>query len=347
MFKFDDKDRQRLIASLQGLPLMGDYNSRRAILVSAGLEDVIPQVNLEGSAFVFVATLIERLVSLGRVTFEHEALGRLLNALKGMTGEESQRFFDHLLIKYDLMVPAINNKKSSQWETDYSSEQVLERIIGENTLKDLAFLERGLEVARAVAYIQVGNKWSGTGFMISQNLLITNHHVIPSKNHVDSSIFRFNYQLNFGGAPALFHECHAISDNVFFTNVELDYTIVALDEAHGNDWRYLHLSKGSALSKGDRVNIIQHPHGLPKQISFQNNFVASIDTKVVQYYTSTLEGSSGAPVFNDKWEVVAIHHAGGMLLDPETKRRHYRNEGIRIPAILEDLPSEILNQLPS
>ncbi len=88
------------------------------------------------------------------------------------------------------------------------------------------------------------------------------------------------------------------------------------------------------------VNIIQHPAGRAKEISLQNNFVEYIDGNVVQYVTSTFNGSSGSPVFNDEWEVVALHHAGGDISEPTTQRRYFRNEGITIGKILADLPPE-------
>jgi hypothetical protein len=40
--------------------------------------------------------------------------------------------------------------------------------------------------------------------------------------------------------------------------------------------------------------------------------------------------------------VVALHHAGGMLIEPGTKRTYFRNEGIRMAAILNDLPPNIV-----
>ncbi|MEH2080650.1 MAG: serine protease [Nostoc sp.] len=91
----------------------------------------------------------------------------------------------------------------------------------------------------------------------------------------------------------------------------------------------------------ERVNIIQHPAGRPKEISFQNNFVEYIGGNVVQYVTSTQNGSSGSPVLNDGWEVVALHHAGGNIPEPTTQRRYFRNEGILVERILANLPSEI------
>ena len=54
----------------------------------------------------------------------------------------------------------------------------------------------------------------------------------------------------------------------------------------------------------------------------QNNFVEYVDELVVQYTTSTEPGSSGSPVLTDQSAVAAIHHAGGVLSEPATKRRY-------------------------
>ena len=99
------------------------------------------------------------------------------------------------------------------------------------------------------------------------------------------------------------------------------------------------------VRRDNRVNIIQHPLGQPKQISLQNNFVQYVGGNVVQYVTSTLQGSSGSPVFNDAWEVVALHHAGGNISEPTTQQRYFRNEGTLIESILADLPSELVELL--
>lgn len=85
------------------------------------------------------------------------------------------------------------------------------------------------------------------------------------------------------------------------------------------------------------MNIIQHPGGGPKQIGLYHNTVVFAGEGRVQYLTDTLPGSSGAPVFNDTWQVVALHHSGGMLREPGTKRSFYRNEGIAITTVLSDI----------
>jgi V8-like Glu-specific endopeptidase len=85
------------------------------------------------------------------------------------------------------------------------------------------------------------------------------------------------------------------------------------------------------------VNIIQHPGGGPKQIGLYHNTVAYVGEGRVQYLTDTLPGSSGAPVFDGSWNVVALHHSGGMLREPGTKNVVYRNEGIAVNTVIDDL----------
>jgi V8-like Glu-specific endopeptidase len=53
--------------------------------------------------------------------------------------------------------------------------------------------------------------------------------------------------------------------------------------------------------------------------------------------TDTLPGSSGSPVFNSSWQVVALHHSGGWLPEPGTNRVSFRNEGIHVRTLMRGL----------
>jgi hypothetical protein len=53
------------------------------------------------------------------------------------------------------------------------------------------------------------------------------------------------------------------------------------------------------------VNIVQHPRGEHKQVAFRNNLVSAADATIVRYFTDTDHGSSGSPVCDDHWRVVA------------------------------------------
>jgi endonuclease G len=75
----------------------------------------------------------------------------------------------------------------------------------------------------------------------------------------------------------------------------------------------------------------------------------------LQYVADTMDGSSGSPVFNQNWEVVALHHSGAphppddlpSLAKKAWKGKFRVNEGIPIRAILDDLRAKGLDrQLP-
>jgi V8-like Glu-specific endopeptidase len=53
----------------------------------------------------------------------------------------------------------------------------------------------------------------------------------------------------------------------------------------------------------------------------------------VHYRAPTEGGSSGSPVFNDQWEVIALHHKGGKVGMPRLNGlngTYAANEGISI-----------------
>ncbi|MCC2695760.1 trypsin-like peptidase domain-containing protein [Nodularia sp. LEGE 04288] len=343
MINLDIEDLKQLITLLKELPELATERSRLQILELAGLKQLAPMMDLSGASFVAVNEIVSYLSKYGRLTYNHEALGLFLNTLKAFVGVQQQEFLDGLLTKYDMMIPIAALPDIGQWRGGETTADVLEKIIGENTLRPIAFLQRGLEVARSVAYIGVQSgyeRWSGTGFLVAEDLLLTNNHVLPSSDLLLNSIFRFNYEDDFWGRSQPSLEYHAKFGGLFHTNQDLDYTLVQLDGSPGQKWGWLPLLSRN-IKRRERVNIIQHPTGRPKEISFQNNFVEYVGGNVVQYVTSTLNGSSGSPVLNDGWEVVALHHAGGNIPEPTSQRRYFRNEGILVEKILADLPSEI------
>ena len=68
---------------------------------------------------------------------------------------------------------------------------------------------------------------------------------------------------------------------------------------------------------GEVLNVIHHPAGERKRASIRFNRMVSEDDLWVRYERDTREGSSGAPVFNDQWEMVALHHGGVPATDAE------------------------------
>jgi endonuclease G len=98
----------------------------------------------------------------------------------------------------------------------------------------------------------------------------------------------------------------------------LDYALVAMGQKIGGpadlaDLVYCPLSNSPDRHRiGMNTNIVHHPDGRPKQVSIRNNYLLARGQagKTLWYSTDTETGSSGAPVFNDDWDLVALHHYG-------------------------------------
>lgn len=282
MVNLDSEDRQKLISILQKSPVLRHRQGIEAVLVNAGLQKLLPMIDLDGIPFVVVTNLIHQLETYGRLTYENEALGCFLNFLKeagGIIGEGEQDFLSHILTEYKLMEPIAKSSGMSTWRGKSNVDDIKEEIIGEDTLRPIAFLQKGLEVAEAVVRVK-SPSGLGTGFMITPDLLLTCHHVLHDPAKLSTTRFQFNYQEDFEGNAQEVREFKAKEGGVFYGNEDLDYTVVEIDGSPGHDSKYLPLRPCKILKK-ERVNIIQHPAGMPKKISLQNSNSRSKNSSVL------------------------------------------------------------------
>jgi hypothetical protein len=221
------------------------------------------------------------------------------------------------------------------WKDGVTHSQ-FEKITGtQNTLLPISFLETGLRRSMAVARV-ITPDGMGTGFLItSDNLFITNNHVIADRASAASTKVQFNYQKNEKGANAKYAEFDT-DPSVFHTSPKDDWTIIKIKGDPVKKYGWLPLAPVE-INKNEFVNIIQHPGGEHKQIGIYHNLVTFVDGRIIQYLTDTLPGSSGSPVLNTKWEVVGLHHSGGWLPEPGKGSPVLRNEGININLIIKAL----------
>jgi len=332
-------DFRRLTALLQALPDFANPRDRRR-LVAAALEGspraqtILGGIDFEGNARGAAVEVVKALGEFGQVVYGKEALGVFLGYVQGLCGEEQAAFIAGLFSAYPFHIAgARRDRPIAQWRGFESPEALREKIIGENTLKDIRFLELALQAAKAVVRIGLPGDEAGSGFMVASKLLMTACHVIGSDEEASAADFWFNYELDSTGKPretvlvkagALLHQ-----------HRKLDYSVVELIDPpdFGKPLRL----RRQLPDNDQRVSIIQHPGGHLKKISMQNNFVAYSDRQVIQYTTATTKGSSGSPVFNDAFEAIAVHTSGGLLEDPVLGSWHHRNAGTSMFAVLEDL----------
>lgn len=298
-------------------------------------DSILGQIRLGSAPRADAVSFIMFLMDFGQDEPGRETLGVLINKLLSIFGfGDPANFLRGLLTRYPFSTAPVSTQPIDAWQGHEDPQSVQEKIIGENTLRDVYLLELALRAARSVVHITTSDSL-GSGFMIAPDLVMTNHHVIGSAAQATQCRFTFGYELDAQGAERPAQSAHVLQGGVFYTNADLDTTVVQI-QSPGFTFEPLTIFPTS-VRKEARVSIIQHPGGSYKKISMQNNFVQYADARVVQYTTSTEPGSSGSPVFNGDFHVVALHHAGGMIPEPSSTQRYLRNEGISMMSIMDDL----------
>ncbi|MBV7332660.1 trypsin-like peptidase domain-containing protein [Chloroflexi bacterium TSY] len=336
-------DFRQLTRIVQNLPDFANVRDRRRLIAGAvegaSRDDILlARLDLDGPPMGVAVEVVRLLARFGQVAYGKEALGVFLNYIHPFTDDEDAAFIDTLFATYPLDAPAAPSRTIDRWRGTDRPADVQEKIIGENTLRHIYLLQQALSAAEAVVHLHVthddGSEALGTGFLVAPDLLMTNNHVVATASSAGKTLYNFNYQLDVNGQEQEVTTIGGLAEGLFHTNAELDYTVLQLANLQPTTTLTL---QAVQAPRDSRVSIIQHPGGHLKQISMQNNFVAYADRQVVQYTTSTLPGSSGSPVFNDDFSVIAIHHSGGLLSEPGTNRSVLRNAGSSRIAVLNDL----------
>ena len=237
-----------------------------------------------------------------------------------------------------------------------------EAIVHHDDMVSISFLSAALTVAKSIGRITTprfengaprklpnGDPWvmNGSAWLIAPDLIVTNHHVVNAREQNEPPAAAADFALQGRSATVTFDfdgagggTAPVAVASVVAADETLDYAVLRL--AAPTTRAPLHLrTKPFTLAKGERVpvNIIQHPRGEPKKIAFRNNLVSGTDAETIRYFTDTDYGSSGAPVCDDGWQVVALHR-GAVYTDNvsfQGKPTAYVNFGTRTDVLLADL----------
>ncbi len=244
---------------------------------------------------------------------------------------------------------------------DLKSDDEYEKILGKDRYKSFKWYLTGLERAAGVAQIcdQSGNG-IGTGFLLRGQdihekfkdkpwLLITNAHVISDnpveQNDIPGSLHPDEVKVRFeaSGTKEEFE-----LDTVLFSSPrnELDCTILSFSASTNelNNITPFELSQRMPLKgKNQRVYIIGHPKGGNLSFSIDDNLLLDHKEPKIHYRTPTEGGSSGSPVFNQNWKLIALHHSGGFKVKKLNGENdtYAANEGLWIKSILAAVDAEL------
>ncbi len=226
----------------------------------------------------------------------------------------------------------------------------VEQVIGDDNSVPVAILKSALQQSSSVGLIVDGtptNQPLGTGVIIGDGLLLTNYHVLPDPDQAASARIRFNYdeldsvvdeyQLD---PSTWISSPYREPEDGGVDEAHLDFSLLAV---HANDqgtpiqrWGRTELSVDpSSIGPGDDVFIVQHPRGEPKRVSMVHNEIVATTDHCILYTSDTDYGSSGSPVCDYLWVMVALHHARTSTEVDGAMRE--ANEAIRLSSILAAL----------
>ncbi len=248
-----------------------------------------------------------------------------------------------------------------------------ERIQGVSRLVSFSWITKLLTYRQTVGRIRLSRGY-GTGFLLKGGYLLTNQHVFDIHNNEFASrqklangyvefnvteedapdIRRYSFDPDFYlFSPVPFKAGDKIFQQ-FPQKGYYDYALVKL-VPNGlipiNDLGHVQFETQFLPHVNDLVSIIQYPRGDIQKFALADNQVSHPHWDHYFYYnTDTDEGSSGAPVFNKHWKVVAIHHygqnekddsnfqtlRGGVMVNAQ-KEQAYTNRGILISYVLTDI----------
>lgn len=255
-----------------------------------------------------------------------------------------------------------------------------ESIIEGSDLLPMRYFSIGQLAAKAVGrlHVPVPNGQSegyATGFLVAPNVLLTNQHVLRTKQWAASATLVMDSEDAVDGLPMVPRVFQLEPERLYVSDQYLDFCFVAvtpeaIDGTPLGRCGYLRLFAATGkIVRDEYATIIQHPNGRQKHIASRNNKVTVYvyddvqnpaqagENNFLYYSTDTLRGSSGSPVLSDQWFVVALHRRGVPLVetrngkkiiirkngkpaaddDPDEVVAYVSNEGVRVSRILARL----------
>jgi hypothetical protein len=229
------------------------------------------------------------------------------------------------------------------------------------------FREKMALVESRVCRVELDGNAAGTGFLVGSDAVLTNYHVLESvlkgttlaakvtcrfdykvladKSRVEGvavGLHPADWKLDF--SPYSAAEQTRTPDNPPPTPDELDYALVRLARRLGEEpaapkggaegprrgWLTIPGPAPVFVSKMPLM-IAQHPDGKPLKLAVDTESVIGVNAGLtrVRYATNTEAGSSGSPVFDLDWNLVALHHLG----DPAYDHPAAYNQGVPIDKI--------------
>ena len=160
------------------------------------------------------------------------------------------------------------------------SKKGLEKVIGDDDFVDIAsWLYNALNLSKSVCKVETEEGESGTGFLLKGGFVMTNSHVIASKEQANSTRIIFNYMVDKEN-NVMDHVIYPLDSSLFVSSPEdeLDYAIVKVNDTNSvplSEWGFVELETFFNPKIGQKVTIIQHPNGNYKKMALPDDVIGN------------------------------------------------------------------------
>lgn len=217
-----------------------------------------------------------------------------------------------LLFLVLLVLSSSCGKSASNFSDKFMSSQI---IVGELDWQEITVLASSSPIrlnGHAVASVDLPVMGSRcTGFMVSDDILMTNQHCIPSATYAKGVTARFKHEKDVTKLEQKVYDCSTFVGN----DENLDYALLKCVGRPGLVHGKVRLAT-EEFSLSDGLYIVQQncDYYTDRYCDPTKKYSRGIVKDIASEYThnaDTLGGSSGSPVFSeDDHMVYAIHHAG-------------------------------------
>ena len=191
----------------------------------------------------------------------------------------------------------------------------------------------------SLKFVQIDNHLGpigqGTGFFVSKNIILTNHHVIEKgvQDEYIVQIYTFKYK---------WYKARVIAAD---EKTDLAILEITNPDENSNAVKPLKFAEAEDWTLGEKLFAIGHPHGLywtvtEGVLSHPHRRISSPWQWLIQTDTSVNPGNSGGPLFNMRGEVVGVN----VLLLGRTEEGNPVDSGLNF-AVRSDLAEHVAEEL--
>lgn len=267
--------------------------------------------------------------------FNFARLGFLANLWKTISLDQNMLKKLLFVVAFGFSAPANAQEflfDSAQWDEmntylNQSLEDSIESILEGNPRfeplllygKESAIRALSKPVGKLRIRFDSGNFTSCTATLVGDSSILTNHHCIPGSGK-NGSVVQADLEMGYYNiVRAGDYRRFSVNVEPLATSKSMDVSVLKVDGSPGVTYGMANVGLRRP-SEGDALIVVHHPGGRVKHITRGGCIAGPVvneGTAKLAHRCDTLPGSSGAPIFDDKGILIAVHCCGTTVTGPQ------------------------------